>query len=164
MKTVRAIVPDIDKSSLDLLVSLYFGTEDRAWYYQKSGCKVEPSVLRDLQQSGLIDLVDSSQRGYMVSCKFGATAAGEEVIKQVFLAEPDRVLVASRSYLTWVPVSVTDVLRYATNALRSDISRLPELLVSEVPIISETASLILSWVQEGQVMESVDITSSNLVG
>lgn len=157
VKTVHAIVPDIDKSSLDLLVSLYFGTEDRAWYYQKSGCKVEPSVLRDLQQSGLIDLVDSSQRGYMVSCKFGATAAGEEVIKQVFLADPDRVIVASRSYLTWVPVSVTD-------ALRSDISRLPELLVSEVPIISETASLILSWVQEGQVMESVDITSSNLVG
>lgn len=157
VKTVHAIVPDIDKSSLDLLVSLYFGTEDRTWYYQKSGCKVEPSVLRDLQQSGLIDLVDSSQRGYMVSCKFGATAAGEEVIKQVFLADPDRVIVASRSYLTWVPVSVTD-------ALRSDISRLPELLVSEVPIISETASLILSWVQEGQVMESVDITSSNLVG
>jgi hypothetical protein len=156
---------DINESLLDLLVSLYFGSlcvcnDDRAWYYVERGHHYyKPGtpgqgVLGYLQHLELIEIVDRTKQHILSNgtgkVKFGVTAAGEEVIKMIFCADPYRIIKASQSYLMWVPITVTDVLRYVTNALRSDISRLSELLVSEEPMIRETASLVLDWLQEGK--------------
>ena len=150
---MTAINPNIDKSLLDLLVSLYFGVDDRAWYYEERGRALQPGILGTLQRCELIEIVDSTKQHILSGAgrvKFGVTDVGEEIIKKVFLTDPNRIIEASQAYLQCVPITVTDVLRYVTNALRSDISQLPELLVSEEPIISETASLLLGWLQEGK--------------
>lgn len=156
---MRATSPDIKESLLNLLVTFYFGTDDRAWFYEERGqcdprTRYQPGILGDLQLRGLIDIVDRTKQHILSNgtgkVKFGVTAAGEDVIKTIFRADPDRIIKASRSYLMWVPITVTDVLRYVTNALRSDISRLTELLVSEAPMIRETTSSVLGWLQEGK--------------
>jgi len=158
---------DINESLLGLLVSLYFGSDDRAWFYTERGHydslyfasfrtprinSYQPGTLGDLQRRDLVEIVDRTKQNILSNgigkVKFGVTAAGEEVIKLIFLADPDRIIKASLSYINWVPITVTDVLRYVTNALRSDISRLSELLVSEEPMIRETASILLDWLQE----------------
>lgn len=144
---------DIDKSSLNLLVSLYFGKDERAWYKHQAECAEYSGVMGALYRLGLVRIVESTKpRIYLpkrIQVRFGVTAAGEEVIKLIFLADPDRVINASQSYLMWVPVIVTDVLRHITNGLRTDVTRLPELLVSEHPVIRETAGLVLGWLQNG---------------
>lgn len=171
MRIVTTTVPNIDKPLLDLLVSLYFGVDDRAWFYEERGNyrrNFRPGILGTLERRGLVDIVDRTKQNILSlgvgRVKFGVTDTGEEIIKLVFLSDPNRIIEASRAYLQWVPMTVTDVLRYVTNVLRADMSRLPELLASEAPLISETASVLLDWLQEGQVMELADMTSSNLVG
>jgi len=144
---VSNTILDIDKALLDLLVSLYFGVDDRAWYYEERGhYYYQPGGLGTLQRRGLVDIVDRTKQNILSHgigrVKFGVTDAGEEVIKAIFRANPYRIVKASQSYLMWVPRDVTDTLCV-------DISRLPELLVSEIPIIRETAGLISEWVAKG---------------
>lgn len=138
--------PSIDSHAFSVLVSIYFGSiGDRAWFYVERGQAPQPSILRDLQHYGLIEIVLRTAQHILSDgigkVKFGATAAGEKVIKQVFLSDPNRVIKACQSGLRMVPVTITDVLR-------SDVSQLPEFLASEHPIVSDTASLMLSWRQE----------------
>lgn len=165
--------PSIGTITLRVLVSLYFGPDDRAWFYEERsysqpytysiyeadynehgdiicivdnpGRSANSGIIGDLHRRGLIDIVDRTRQNILSNgigkIKFGVTDFGEEVIRKIFLADPVRIVEACQSYPSWVPIDIVDVLRV-------DISRLPELLVSETPIIRETAGLISKWAQE----------------
>ena len=135
--------PSIDSYELRVLVSIYFGSiDDRAWFYVERDRTPHTGILHDLERYGLIEIVFRTAQHIFTDgvgkVKFGVTATGENVIKQVFLSDPNRVIEAGQSCLRMIPVTITDVLR-------SDIAQLPEFLASDHPIVSGTASLVLSW-------------------
>lgn len=160
---MRAINSNIDRREFNLLVAFYFNgcfppDTNHAWFFDEPGSLPQPGIFGDLHSRDLIYIAERlPKRNGIDRVKFEVTDAGEKVIKTVFSADPDQVIEACQMYPLWVQTEVTDVLSV-------DISQLPELLVSEDPIVSGTASLALSWLQEGQVMELVDMASSNLVG
>lgn len=136
----------IDSTAFSVLVSIYFGSiDDRAWIYVEREQVPQSGILSDLQRHGLIEIVFRTAQHIFSDrigkVKFAATAAGEKVIRQAFLSDPNGVIKACQSGLRMVPVTITDVLR-------ADVSQLPEFLASEHPIVSDTASLVLSWRQE----------------
>ncbi len=156
-----------------VLVALYFGSDDRAWFYEERsysqpytygiyevdyneyggiicivdspGRSANSSIIGDLHRRGLIGIVDRTVQNILSNgigkIKFGVTDFGEEVIRKIFLADPVRIVKACEAYPSWVPIDIVNVLRV-------DMAQLPELLVSEIPIIRETAGLISKWTQE----------------
>ena len=104
----------------------------------------QPGILGDLHHRGLIYIAERLTKPKRLNrIKFAVTDVGEKVIKTVFSADPDQVIGACQMYPFWVQTEVTDVLSV-------DISQLPELLVSEDPIVSGTASLALSWLRKSE--------------
>jgi len=122
----------LSERELDFLVTIYFGSKERSFSYGHIG------LFGSLLQKGFIEIASIRERirsgltayFYTVSEK-GRCRVEEEIHKS-----PERVATASETYLNWVPEDVPRVLRTPMN-------RLPEALVSDVPIIRDTAELLL---------------------
>lgn len=146
---MRFIDPNIDRREFNLLVAFYFNgcfppDTDHSWFFDEPGGGPQPGILGDLHHRGLIYIAERLTKPKRLNrIKFAVTDVGEKVIKTVFSADPDQVIGACQMYPFWVQTEVTDVLSV-------DISQLPELLVSEDPIVSGTASLALSWLRKSE--------------
>jgi len=120
----------LSNRELNLLVSIYFGTKERASCFNHVG------PFGQLFRKGLIDITSERKYAGLTKYHYAVSEEGRNLVEGEICKDSERIADACETYLNWVPKAISEILRTSVDCL-------PEALASDVPIIQRVAKLKL---------------------